>query len=400
MQTIQVHLSGFIHCTNYKDQEMKARITFSIICIVLLSMITVNHAFGVSNDIEVMAEGVSALEDTAMARDEALSHAQRMAVEKGVGVYVDSNTLTRNYQLIEDNIIATSQGYLLPDYQILNEGRESDELYHLTLSARVRLGKVSRDIETLEKIHKIGLIKKGGNPRIMVVVTKDDFGERVSSSFAVAKLSEVLINQGFEVISESKFKHNLEMSQKKELMNGNVSIAASIGTENGCEIVVIGHAITNKGDPIKIGAVTVSPVNANLEIRGIQTDNSKVIFSKTVRGGGGNNEVEAITRACKKVGKYLAGGILDNVVSNINKIQIQIKEMGYDEFERFTLDLVKVRGVLNRFVRNYDGQGRSIIDIEATAQSWQILQKLKSVSALEFVTESVSRNRIALRQGL
>lgn len=380
---------------------MKTRVTFSVICLFILSVVAAGRVSGGEIDtIEVMAEGVSALEDTAMARDEALSHAQRMAVEKGVGVYIDSNTLTRNYQLIEDNIIAASQGYLLPDYKILNEGRESDGLYHLAISARVRLGKVSSDIATLEKIHKIGLIKKGGNPRIMVVVTKDDFGERVSSNFAVAKLSGVLINQGFEVISEDRFRHNLEMSQKKELMSGNITTAASIGTENGCEIVVMGHVITTTGDEITIGAVTVRPVNASLEIRGVQTDNSVVIFSRIVTGEGANKEVEAITNACKKAGKYIAGGILDNVVSNINKIEIQVKEMSYDDFERFTLDLLKVRGVLNRYVRNYDEKGRSIIDIEATEQSWQILQKLKSVSDIEFVTESVSRNKIALRQGL
>ena len=74
--------------------------------------------------------------------------------------------------------------------------------------------------------------------------------------------------------------------------------------------------------------------------------------------------------------------------------------MSYDDFERFTLDLLRVRGVLNRYVRNYDEKGRSIIDIEATEQSWQILQKLKAVSELDLVAEAVSRNRIVLKQGL
>lgn len=41
----------------------------------------------------------------------------------------------------------------------------------------------------------MGLIKRGGNPRVMAVVTKDESGERVASEFAVAKLSEVLIRQ-------------------------------------------------------------------------------------------------------------------------------------------------------------------------------------------------------------
>ncbi|MCP5002983.1 MAG: hypothetical protein GY941_03395 [Planctomycetes bacterium] len=374
------------------------KIFYSLIFFVFLSMVMTVHVFGDMEVMEVMAEGISDIKDTAMARDEALNHAQRMAVEKGVGVYVDSNTLVKNYQLIDDNVITESQGYLLPDYQILSEGREPDGFYHVALSARVRMGKISGDIEILERIHKIGLIKKGGNPRIMIVMTKDDLGKRISSNFAVSKLSGVLINQGFDVISESVFKHNLEMSRKKELMNGNISTAASIGTENGCEIVVVGHVITNKGEPIKIGAVTARPVNANLEIRCIQADNSRVIFSKTVRSGGSNSEADAITRVCKNVGKYLSGGILDSVVSNINKIQIQIKEMGYEDFEQFTLDLVKVRGVLNRFVRHYDGQGRSIVDVEATEQSWQIMQKFKTVSSLNLTIESVSRSKIVLKK--
>lgn len=41
---------------------------------------------GDTNVIEVIAEGVSAMQDTAMARDDALRDAQRKAVEKAVGV--------------------------------------------------------------------------------------------------------------------------------------------------------------------------------------------------------------------------------------------------------------------------------------------------------------------------
>lgn len=360
-----------------------------------------SYVYGKSDDVvAVMAEGLSGEQNTAMARNEALRDAQRMAVEKGVGVYVDTNTFTQNYQLIEDNIIVVSKGYLLPGYKIMSEGRESDDLYHLVLSAKVRLGKVSDDIEALEQMHKVGLIKKGGNPRIMIVVTKDDHGERVPSSFAVAKLSGVLINQGFEVISEAQFKHNLEMTRKQELMNGNVSTAASIGTENGCEIVVLGHVITNIGKEITIGAVTVSPVNASLEIKGVQADNSVVIFSRVVKGRGANNTVEAITNLCKETGIYIAEGILENVVSNINKIEIQVKGMSSDDFQKFSLDLLKVRGVLNRYVRSYDKNGRSIIDIEATEQSWKIMQEIKAESGLNLAAEIVSRNRIVLKQGL
>lgn len=141
----------------------------------------------------------------------------------------------------------------------------------------------------------------------------------------------------------------------------NVTTAASIGTENGCEIVIMGHI-------------------------------------KTVRGSSANNEAEAITKACKDAGRFLVGDILDDVVSNINKIQIQVKGISYEDFEKLALDLIKIRGVLNRYVRSFDERGCSTIDIETTEHSWQILQRLKSITGFDLTVETLSRNKIVLKR--
>ena len=280
------------------------------LCLFFLFMIPASYTFGKVDDVaEIMAEGVSSMQDTAMARDQALRDAQRRAVEKGVGVYIDAETQLQNLQVIEDNILATSQGYLLPDYKILSEGMESDGLYHLVLSARVRLGKLSDDLETLEELHKIGLIKKAGNPRTMILISQEEHGKTTSSEFAVAKLSEILSSHGLEVVT---------------------------GEENGCEILIEGNIVVNKGGPLKIGVVTVSPVTAELEIQGILTGNSNVMFGRVIKSNSANTAAEAVTNACEKAGKYVANSILQNVISDINKIELQLRGMNYKDFEKFT----------------------------------------------------------------
>ena len=339
----------------------------------LLLLFTAPISFIYGQDVEVvdvMAEGVSGAQDTAMARDLALRDAQRRAVEKGVGVYIDAETQLQNLQVIEDNILSTSQGYLLPDYKILSEGMESDELYHLVLSAKVRLGKLSDDLVLLDKLQKTGLIMKANNPRIMVSIDLGaNDGSMASSSVAVSKLSEMLVSHGLEVVT---------------------------GTD--CEILISGSITVNKGESLKIGVVTVSPVTAMLDIKGMWTGNSSVIFSRVVKSKNANTEAEALAEICKNAGDYIASTVLNSMVSDTNKIELQLRGVSYEDFEQFARNLIRIRGVLNRYTRSYDENRYSIIDIQATEYSWQLVQKLRDISGFSFVTEVVRRNMIALRK--
>ncbi|MBT6045651.1 MAG: hypothetical protein HOG49_02410 [Candidatus Scalindua sp.] len=347
---------------------------YRVFYLLLLLTVLISTIYGKDNDVvDVMAEGVSSAQDAAMARDQALRDAQRSAVEKGVGVYIDAETQLQNLQVIEDNILSTSQGYLLPGYKILSEGMDSDGMYHLVLSAKVRLGKLSDDLVLLDELHKAGLIKKANNPRIMISIKRETGGSMVASDTAVSNLSEVLASHGLEVVT---------------------------GVDDDCEILISGRIDVNKGEPLKIGVVTVSPVTAELEVKGVWTGNSSVIFSKVVKSKGANTEVEAIADACKNVGGFLASSILKNIVSDTNKIELQLRGVSYEDFEQLTRNLIRIRGVLNRYTRSYDENSHSIIDIESTGHSWQLVQKLRDMSEFGFVTEAVSRNRITLRKQL
>ncbi len=84
-------------------------------------------------------------------RDKALKVAWRNAVENTVGGYISSQTLVKNHQLIEDKILAYSDGYI-EDFHIISEGYK-DSKYWVKIKAKVKQGQILTDL----KRHKIDI---------------------------------------------------------------------------------------------------------------------------------------------------------------------------------------------------------------------------------------------------
>ncbi len=60
-----------------------------------------------------------------MDKESAVRDAMRVAVERVIGTYVDSKTLVEQATVVEDTILAKSQGFVT-DVQILSEGKADD----------------------------------------------------------------------------------------------------------------------------------------------------------------------------------------------------------------------------------------------------------------------------------
>lgn len=68
-------------------------------------------------------------------RDAAIKQGLRSAVEQTIGVFLKSETVVENYQLLSDKILSHSRGYV-ESYDIVHEGVQAD-FYTVTLSAVV-----------------------------------------------------------------------------------------------------------------------------------------------------------------------------------------------------------------------------------------------------------------------
>ena len=78
-----------------------------------------------------MVEGVSSIERGRkdIARDHAIKDALRKAVEQAVGIFISSETVVENYEVLSDSIYSKAEEYVA-EYKVLREKEEGD-LYSL-----------------------------------------------------------------------------------------------------------------------------------------------------------------------------------------------------------------------------------------------------------------------------
>src|SRR6056297_598543 len=97
-------------------------------------------------------------------KKEAETAAQRNAIEKGIGSFVDSETLTKNFMLVKDKILSRSRGYI-KSFEILSSKKQTDGNWEVKISAVVAQGDLKNDLDAL------GILRqKMGNPRIIVML--------------------------------------------------------------------------------------------------------------------------------------------------------------------------------------------------------------------------------------
>ena len=154
------------------------------------------------------------------ARNNALTSALREAVEKGIGVWVQSQTEVKNSALVRDQILTRAQGYVT-DHEILKEKVEGDTLV-LTVKANVAVDKIGADIKSL-----VGRVAMSmGNPSITFVLTTWEKRGRQGS----ASSSEAVDRS---VRSDSKEKYDLsDDSSSSESSSASLRARENSGSES------------------------------------------------------------------------------------------------------------------------------------------------------------------------
>ncbi len=114
----------------------------------------------------VVAEGAGAYEnpaDKAKARDDAITDACRRAVEQAVGLFVRSESLMKNFALVEDNIYTNAKGYI-KSYEVIDE-RVVNDLYRVKIRAQVWMDKIDTALDDLMEQFKVV-----GDPRFVLLI--------------------------------------------------------------------------------------------------------------------------------------------------------------------------------------------------------------------------------------
>ena len=189
-----------------------------------------------SDMLTITAVGYADPADPRYAQDKGLlaadlrEDARRQLVEKAAALYVEQNSLTQHYDLIQAKLLAHSGSFIqaMHEEQAPSQGR--DGMMSLTAKATVNVRQVQKSLNQMSNEERIDFIRNNGDPRISVAITTksaagDPGAPAERSPVAENLLKERIKSFGFRlanedaadfaVTGEAKFKklqHTLEAS--------------------------------------------------------------------------------------------------------------------------------------------------------------------------------------------
>lgn len=267
----------------------------------------------------IVADGVAAIVSGNVigARDKAVDDALRKAVEQAVGTMVSSDSLTENYKVIHDKILAQTSGYI-ERYKILSERPEGD-LFRVKIQAEVGRGNLESDLRALGLLHV--LMEK---PKVMVIMDEKVAGVFGTTAWenvgqAESTIMEKLLASGFNVVDPSTVKANISRDKALRILEGDAQAAATAGLQYGAQVVITGKAFSKNAGG-KLYGTQMQSIQATLQARVIRTDDAKVIASRSEQGRTAHiDEVQGGALAIKDASERLSDVLISDILNNWKK---------------------------------------------------------------------------------
>jgi len=327
---------------------------------VLLVMAAVSSAWGAFSERVIVAQGEGE------SKDEAISRAMRSAVEKGVGVMVDSETLVEKNQLISDKVYTEVKGYI-NSYDVVEEG-EDEGLHEVKIKANVSLQRLRKDLKGL----KIILAEKE-NPRAVVTINEYIDGAELPAPTVGPMLEKALRKYKIEVVERAQLE---KIKEREAALNYDDPLAAAaVGRQFGAELLIIGDASAELGDVLEsYGGTKAYTYSGNVTIKAINTDTGEIIYSGSAEasetGGGGTRGQSSVARsALKKSAKKIADKAVVEVlekwrseVYNVIRVRITAVAPDQEELDNFKERLAQMEGI-EQVSERESFSGTSIYDV-------------------------------------
>ncbi len=385
------------------------------ICLVIMSLFIPAYL----NAGSVNSKGQAAIvnSDKAMARDKAIEDALRRAVEQVVGTMVTSESRTKDFQLIEDNIYTHSKGYV-ESYKIVSEKVE-DNVYIVEIQADVSTGKIEGKLKAIG----IALARKG-KPRVMFLISEQNVGQENPSYWwgTTAAISDIgiventMINifqkNGFTIIDRQAVSGKIKVKDAYRVASLSSDAAKSIANQTDAQIVIFGQAIAKSLGNQPIGTSPDSPkyptASANMSVRALNTDNGEILATATGEHvyphpsevSAGNN---ALKMAAEKVANQLIDGIMEKWNQELSGGQMVsmditgIDDPGFlSEFKNYLTQ--QVRGVQGVQIRKFKKPNASIdIDYKGKGQDLGLELSGKKIGKSLLEVTDMQQNTVKIK---
>lgn len=310
---------------------------------------------------------------------DALHAAMREAVERQVGVLVDSRTYVENYRVIHDQIYTHSEGYIA-GYDVL-KSEYKNGYYEVTIRADVREELLNTDL--MSKLQKKAVIRANmQDPRIGVIVIENDGRENAAVENA---LIMGLRDNGFSRLVDLR---QIEASVRRRIASaafeGDESLAAMMRSQFNVDYLVTGYAdISADGVPLIedypfVGSL--SNVVVNLSVRMLNTNTGEIVYAGSADGQAFNlsaqAEKEALGKATKSIVRELSRSALQKAANPEQHVTLIVTGGALGTMGEAYARISRIPGVSGVYTRAMQG-GNMQIDVDYHGTAHDLAQALE-----------------------
>lgn len=231
-----------------------------------------SSAFAQEREIETNGEAAPGPNQTPIeVRELAITDALRNAVEMGVGVFLTSETQTKNFELLEDKIFKQSKGFARLK-EIISEGATPSGAYRVRIKAVVSSQKL---VTSLRQV-----IRGFNDPRIGVYLKETLDGKTAPGQAGSIALAKALVNLGFRVLDPQQLEAKLSRDKLIASLE-NPQALRQAQTTLGVDLIVTGTVrgtrITNPPKEVTdSGNLSISTV---LETKLIDIKTAQIVWT-------------------------------------------------------------------------------------------------------------------------
>lgn len=350
---------------------------------ILLLMMSLPAA---ARSVTVTGMGVTA----SQAENEAL----RMAVEKSVGVLVDSQTLVDKSIVIRDNIYTQARGFIR-DYTVKQRTQTSSG-WQVTIDAVVDDQPNSALMTELARLGIIDVALR--NPRIAVCIPEAHISHNIPDPAGETALVKALVEAGFSNVVAV------------DIPSGNPYNMSAVALrqaarEFGVDIMIVGEAFSESaGDPAQYlpgkQSTRLQACRARVEAKMFIAKTGQIIAADGKYGSGVDNleniaAKKALAKAGKQMGEYFVGQIT-GMYTNRQDVKIVAYGADFSKINQVQTAAGAVHGVRGVNLATYSG-GKAIFNVMYSGSPQTLWNELQRASSADLELVEISYNTVTIR---
>ena len=315
--------------------------------------------------------------------------ALRNALERGAGVIIRNESLTVDWELARDVILAETRGSI-ETFDVLSMKRDRG-VFKAKVRAVVSTKLIAKDLSILHFL--------SNNQRIACAVVDFADGRPMETTLAQSSFEKALLAKKFNVVDPSQ----VEAIKARDRLDSfrDPALAQKLGKRWGCDILITGKGYTSFAKVENIYGVEQTFYTATIEAKALLVSSGKVVASEnvTIRRGG-RSAASAQKLALSGAGDEIARELIKEIVLHLRKssldeaaVELLVKGVNFKQLVAVEAALKKIKGMQKVVQRSYhDGVATLECRFKGDARTLAIhIGKLQSPK-LKIV--SVEGNRI------